>query len=61
MRGTPISKYSGHAIAIHAFPSLFPTGQADFTATQDKEVTMTEWAAHLLQFQDGRFARHPQF
>ena len=47
VRGTPINGYSGHAIAIGAFPSLFPTGQADFTATQDKEVTMTEWVAHL--------------
>jgi hypothetical protein len=33
IRGTPISEYSGRAIAIDAFPSLFPTGQADFTAT----------------------------
>lgn len=48
VRGTPINEYSGHAIAIDAFPSLFPTGQANFTATWEKEVTMTEWAAHLL-------------
>ncbi len=61
VRGTPINEYSGRAIAIDAFPSLFPTGQADFTATRDKEVTMTEWAAHLLRFKDGRFARHPRF
>jgi len=61
VRGTPINEYSGRAIAIDAFPSLFSTGQADFTATRDKEVTMIEWAAHLLRFKDGRFARHPQF
>jgi len=57
--GTPINEYEGQAIAINAFPSLFPTGQADFTATHDIEVSMEEQAAHLIQLKGGRFAQHP--
>lgn len=61
VRGTPINENSGHAIAIDAFPSLFPTGKADFTAPRGKAVTMEEWAGHLMHYKDGRFARHPRF
>ncbi|KAJ3804722.1 hypothetical protein F5876DRAFT_82694 [Lentinula aff. lateritia] len=48
IRGTPINKYSGLQIAIEAFPTLFPTGRADFAVSRDINVTMSEWAAHLL-------------
>ncbi|KAJ7879868.1 hypothetical protein B0H13DRAFT_1892031 [Mycena leptocephala] len=51
----------GQSIAINAFPSLFPNGKADFAAERETKVTMTEWAAHMLRFKDGRFARHPRF
>ncbi|KAJ7690466.1 hypothetical protein B0H17DRAFT_878604, partial [Mycena rosella] len=61
VHGTPINEHSGHSIAINAFPSLFPAGAADFAATREIPVTMTEWAAHLMRFKDGRFARHPRF
>jgi hypothetical protein len=61
VRGTPISEHDGRQIAIDAFPSLFPNGTADFAAPRDIKVTMTEWAAHLMRFKDGRFARHPRF
>ncbi|KAJ7040144.1 hypothetical protein C8F04DRAFT_948875, partial [Mycena alexandri] len=61
VHGTPINEYSGQAIAINAFPSLFPTGMADFGAHREIKVTMKEWAAHLMRFKDGRFARHPRF
>ena len=61
IRGTPINEYEQQAIAINAFPSLFPTGQADFTATCDIEVSMEEWAAHLIRLKGGRFAQHPRF
>ncbi|KAJ6564861.1 hypothetical protein DFH09DRAFT_919882, partial [Mycena vulgaris] len=59
--GTPINEHMGRSIAIDAFPSLFPTGKADFASTREIPVTMTEWAAHLIRFEDGRFARHPRF
>jgi ATP-dependent DNA helicase PIF1 len=61
MRGTPISEYAGHQIAIDAFPSLFPTGMADIAAQRDESVEMKDWALHLMRFKDGRFARHPRF
>ncbi|KAJ7161630.1 hypothetical protein C8R46DRAFT_839640, partial [Mycena filopes] len=59
VHGTPINEHAGRSIAIDAFPSLFPNGQADFAAHREMKVTMTEWAAHLMRFEDGRFARGP--
>jgi hypothetical protein len=44
MCGTPISEDSGHQIAIDAFPTLFPTGEADAVADCDDPVEMDEWA-----------------
>lgn len=32
LRNTPINEHTGCAIAIDAFPTLFPYGQADITA-----------------------------
>ncbi|KAJ3900563.1 hypothetical protein F5879DRAFT_808991, partial [Lentinula edodes] len=48
-------------IAIEAFPTLFPTGKADFAVSRDINVTMSEWAAHFLQLDGGHFARHLHF
>ena len=53
IRGTPINENMNIPIASNAFPSLFPTGQADFTAVRDDAVTMSEWTAHLLRLEDG--------
>ena len=61
VRGTPISEYSGCSIAIDAFPTLFPTGQADIEANRALKVDMKEWVVHLLHLKGGRFARHPHF
>lgn len=61
IRGTPISEYSGCSIAIDAFPTLFPTGEADFEANHALKVDMKEWAVHLLRLKGGRFAKHPRF
>lgn len=59
--GTPVSEYGGHQIAIDAFPSLFPNGEADINTPHDIKVDMKEWAAHLLCLKGGHFARHPCF
>ena len=61
VHGTPISEYAGLQIAIDAFPTLFPTGEADYNANCDHAVDMKEWAAHLLCLKGGHFARHPHF
>eukprot|EP00919_Chromeraceae_sp_WS-2016_P033859 GHVR01080163.1.p1 GENE.GHVR01080163.1~~GHVR01080163.1.p1 ORF type:complete len:115 (+),score=4.62 GHVR01080163.1:250-594(+) len=48
-----------------AFPTLFPNGDGDFFAIGDRStvrhLSFTEWVHHLLQFKDGRFAKHPRF
>ncbi|KAF8237063.1 hypothetical protein L208DRAFT_1249417, partial [Tricholoma matsutake] len=41
-------------------PTLFCTGKADIIETQNIEVSMEEWAAHLIRLEGGHFARHPQ-
>src|SRR6202050_3158349 len=61
MHGTPINEHSGHHIAIDAFPTLFPTGEADIVAERDEKVEMKDWASHLMKLKGGRFARHPRF
>ncbi|KAJ7048027.1 hypothetical protein C8F01DRAFT_966221, partial [Mycena amicta] len=61
VQGTPINENSAQHIAVDAFPTLFPTGRADFKEAREKKVTMDEWASHLLRYQDGRFAKHPRF
>ena len=44
-----------------AFPTLFPTGAADFAATCVHKVTIGDYIKHLMMYRDGRFARHPHF
>ena len=61
VHGTPISEYSGHPIAIDAFPTLFPTGEADFETNCALKVDRKEWAVHLLCLKGGHFAKHPRF
>jgi len=42
----PISEHSGHQIAIDAFPTLFPTGEADAIAERDYPVEMNGMTGH---------------
>lgn len=44
-----------------AFPTLFPWGMADFAEPRLVPVDLGEYAQHLLQYHDGRFARHSRF
>jgi hypothetical protein len=57
----PISEWNRIKIAVGAFPALFPTGLADFNEFRTSKVTFIQWAAHLLRYEDGRFAKHPRF
>ena len=61
VHGTSLSEHAGLHIAIDAFPTLFPTGKADFNANRENNVDMKEWAAHLMRMKGGHFARHPCF
>jgi hypothetical protein len=44
-----------------AFPTLYPTGQADFNTPRLRKVDLNDYARHLMRFHDGRFGRHPRW
>lgn len=45
-----------------AFPFLFPFATADFNTIRLRTCqSMSEWADHLLWYDDGRVARHKYF
>ena len=58
---TPINEFSSEGYFTCAFPSLFPTGAADFLAPRINTVTIGNYFKHLLLYDDGRFARHSRF
>ena len=58
---TPIKEFSTEGYMTCAFPVLFPTGAADFSAPRPRTVTIGYYFKHLLMYRDGRFARHPRF
>ena len=57
-RGTePVSEFLTNNFDDLAFPCLFPYGDACFRMNRDITCdSITEWAEHLLWYQDGRFA-----
>jgi ATP-dependent DNA helicase PIF1 len=44
-----------------AFPTLYPTGQADFNMPCIRKVALNNYARHFLCYRDGRFGRHPHW
>ena len=58
---TPLNEFHSEGYMILAFPTLFPTGAADFTASRMRPVTLGYYLKHLMMYSDGRFARHPRF
>jgi len=46
---------------VEAFPSLFPTGRADFHDKRLHNVSAVDYFRHLMRYRDGRFAQHPRF
>ena len=59
--GTPINEFTTEGYFSMAFPSLFPTGAADFLGQRCNQVTIGNYFKHLLMYEDGRFATHPRF
>jgi hypothetical protein len=45
-----------------AFPALFPFGTGDFQINRPRTFDfVSDWAEHLLWYDDGRFAHHQYF
>ena len=58
---TPLNEFHSEGYITLAFPTLFPTGAADFTMPRMRPVTLGYYLKHLIMYNDGRFARHPRF
>ena len=62
IRSTPIDEAAGKdRIFAMAFPTLYPTGRADFNVPRLRKVDLDEYARHMMCFRDGRFGRHPRW
>lgn len=62
IRRTPIDEASRRErILSVAFPTLYPTGQADWNTPRLREVPLKDYARHLLCWHDMRFARHARW
>ena len=62
IRQTPIDEAAGNErIFAMAFPTLYPTGAADFNAPRLRKVDLRDYAHHMIRYQDGRFGRHPRW
>ena len=57
----PINEFTTEGYFSLAFPTLFPTGAADFLGQRCNQVTIGNYFTHLLKYDDGRFAKHPRF
>jgi helitron helicase-like protein/uncharacterized protein DUF6570 len=63
---TPLNEWKeGQHLFAMAFPTLFPRGIGDLQPPNGHrrplEVTIMDWARHLLKYKDGRFGRHKRF
>lgn len=62
VRSTPIDEAAGKdRIFAMAFPTLYPTGRADFNAPRIRKVDLQDYARHMMCFADGRFGQHPRW
>jgi hypothetical protein len=62
IRHTPVDEASGRErILSLAFPTLYPTGQADLNTPRLRNVPLKDYARHLLCWHDQRFARHARW
>jgi len=59
----PINEYNTEGYTVMAFPSLFPTGRADFRDRSQRtdDLGLAEYFEALMRFKDGRFGRHPRY
>ena len=59
--GMPLNEFTTEGYFSCAFPTLFPTGAADFLGQHQVPVTVGNYFKHLMEYDDGRFAKHPRF
>ena len=59
--GAPINEFTTEGYFSMAFPTLFPTGAADFLDQRYNQVTIGNYFKHLLMYEDSRYAKHPRF
>ncbi|KAK3104656.1 hypothetical protein FSP39_007268 [Pinctada imbricata] len=58
----PVSEFTTKYFFTLAFPCLFPYGLGDFYINRPRTcISMSDWADHLLWYEDGRFAKHQYF
>ncbi|KAK3907787.1 ATP-dependent DNA helicase [Frankliniella fusca] len=57
----PINEFSTEGYICRAFPTLFCYGTADLRSGRLHSVSAGEYFKHLLNYKDGRFARHLTF
>ena len=58
---TPVNEFQTPGYIACAFPTLYPTGNADLRSGRSREIKPAEYFSHLLKYKDGRFARHPRW
>ena len=51
--GTPINEFITEEYFSMAFPTLFPTGAADFLGQRCNQITIGNYFKHLLMYEDG--------
>ena len=57
----PINEFNTEGYMLCAFPTLFPTGAADFLAPRPVGVTIGDYLKYMMMYEDCRFTRHPRF
>jgi hypothetical protein len=61
IRSTPLDEAARRErIFAMAFPTLYPTGRADFNSARERKVDLNDYARHMMRYHDGRFGRHPR-
>ena len=59
----PINEYTTEGYMAMAFPTLFPTGAADFRdqSRRQNKIGIADYLDALIRYVDGRFAVHPRY
>ena len=56
-----ISEFTTEGYISCAFPTLLPTGEAEFLSPRQNTVTIGNYFKHLMRYGHGQFAKHSRF